>query len=71
MKRHLFRIIASVVLTTIFIVVMVRTESFFWLGVECAVAAGIAYFIIAVDAAIEYPDEFEQTKYKDHETKTD
>lgn len=60
MKRHLFRIIASVIVFGGFILALAYTESYLWIGLECMGAALLSGIIICIDSAHEYPDEFEE-----------
>jgi len=57
LKHHIFRIISSIVLSGLFIFVLVRTESWLWICVECIGFINIAVVIIAIDKANEINDE--------------
>ena len=57
--KHLFRIVSSIILAVAFIYVMTKTDSWFWIGVECVVALLLAGLIIHVDVMIEKAHEIE------------
>jgi len=57
LKHHIFRIISSIALSGLFIFVLVRTESWLWICVECIGFINIAVVIIAIDKANEINDE--------------
>ena len=62
MKRHLLRCVLSIVVALSFLAAIVYTESWLWIAIEIAGYLFIAYIIIAIDTAIEYPDEFKNIK---------
>jgi len=62
MKRHLLRCVLSIVTTVGFCIIIVYTESWLWIAIEIAGYLFIAYIIIAIDTATEYPDEFKNIK---------
>ena len=57
LKHHLFRIISSIILVAVFIYIGTKLNSWFWIGIECAVMLLLCGIVIHIDAAHEYPDE--------------
>lgn len=54
--KHLFRIIASLIITAGFIVAIIYTERWIWIWLECTGFALLGGVVISLDAAIEYKD---------------
>ena len=62
LREHLFRTVSSIVLTIGFIFAIIYTEKWIFIWLECMGFALLGGIIIALDAAICYPDDFEEPK---------
>ena len=56
-KHHIRRIVSAIVLTTGFIILVVKTESWLLIGLWCILYLGICGLLIAIDTAVEYPPD--------------
>ena len=57
-KYHLFRILSSLIVSGSFILAVINTDSWFWIGVECLAYQLLCYLIIAIDCANEIDDKY-------------
>ena len=57
LRHHILRIVLSLIVSGSFILAVINTDSWFWIGVWCLLYQGLCYLIIAVDQAIEYKNQ--------------
>lgn len=62
LKEHLFRVASSLIITAGFTVGIIYTEKWIFIWLECMGYALLAGIVIAIDAAIQYPDDFNEPK---------
>ena len=56
-KHHTQRIVFALIVAASFTWAVIKTESWFWIGVECFAWQFLCYVIIQIDAAHEYKDQ--------------
>jgi len=61
-RKRLPLIVLFFIINIAFCIAIAYTESWLWISAEIVGYLFIAYIVIAIDTAIEYPDEFKNIK---------